>query len=268
MALDRGSYHHVGIEDLWATALKEGRTLFVTAHLWGATSAAQTGDMLGQTTIGPWQITTANAREYGGIYGIKNEWNDRQVASYLEARPFVQARIAADFIEGSYSEYGRRSPFGIQRYFWLEGFQQKKIGQGVWYASVLAKNPASMPQTGFYAKQLLLGSRFNPEGLLYWLYRSGDEGAVRDTLTLWKSRGFEIAAEDLDHCSCNQEFRDWLLRTLAQIHNPKSEIRNPRLKGGTGKGPIPPLGMRGLKGLSYVAFLRSFSSCRSLSISR
>lgn len=213
--LQLGDYKLVGLEDLWATALKEGRPLFASNHLWGATTATQTGDMLGQTTIGPWQITIANTKELGAGYGIQPDWNDAQIISFLKLRPRLQARLAADFIEKSYGELGLRAPQAIQRYFWLDGFQQKKIGQGPWYASVLAKNPGEMPQTGFYAKQLLLGSRFNPEGLLYWLYRSGDEDSVRSALKVWRESGFEITIEDLEHCACDQTFRDWLRALLS-----------------------------------------------------
>lgn len=222
-ALSGGQYQLVGLEDLWATALKEGRTLFPNKRLWGATSPIQTGDMLGQTTIGPWQITIANAREFGAGHGVVKTWSDSQVVSFLESSPAVQARISADFIEDSYVRYGRRAPYAIQSYFWLDAFARKKIGQGAWYASVLAKSPEQMAQTGFYAKQLLLGSRFNPEGLLYWLYRTGDETAVRDTLALWNQKGYPISTEDLDYCSCDPSFRDWL---ADKIRNSQSEIHN------------------------------------------
>lgn len=222
-ALSEGHYELVGMEDLWATALKEGRTLFSSKKLWSATPPGQTEDMLGQTTIGPWQITIANAREFGALHGVVKTWSDSQVSSFLETRPVVQARIAADFIEASYSNFGRRAPLAIQSYFWLEAFAEKRIGQGPWYASVLSKSPGQMTQTGFYAKQMLLGSRFNPEGLLYWLYRTGDEPAVRETLALWKLKGYEISTEDLEYCSCEREFREWL---SDKIRNLKSEIRN------------------------------------------
>ena len=208
--MSRRDYRWVGLEDLWATALKEGRTLFTGSRPWGATLPGETGDMLGQTTVGPWQITIANAREYGAACGVEKSWDDNRVIAFLESQPAVQARISADFIEESYREYGRRTPLAMQRYFWLDGFLQKKIGQGAWYNSVLAKTAAGMAATGFYAKQLLLGSRFNPEGLLYWLYRTGDEDGVRETLAAWKEKGHEILPQDLDHCSCDTDFRIWL----------------------------------------------------------
>lgn len=170
--------------------------------------------MLGQTTIGPWQITLANARDYGPRCGVQPEWEDRALISYLQSHPVIQACLAAEFIEASYRDLGRRSPLAIQRYFWLDGYLQKKIGLGPWYCSVLAKDQQHMSQTGFYAKQLLLGSRYNPEGLLYWLYRTGDEPAVRETLRLWEEKGHPIRIDDLNHCACNNEFRLWLKRIL------------------------------------------------------
>src|SRR5205085_1833699 len=134
----------VGIEDLWATALKEGKNRFNQRNMWGATGPAQTGDMLGQTTIGPWQITIENARELGATYGVSSNFSSADLISFLENRPKLQARIAADFLQESYTQYGKRSPWAMQRYFWLEAFREKKIGQGHWYDSVLAKNPKDM----------------------------------------------------------------------------------------------------------------------------
>jgi len=214
-AISGEPYHLVGIEDLWATALKEGRTLFDSKKLWGPTGPAQTKDMLGQTTIGPWQITLANAREYGAPYGIHNEWTDSQLISFVQGQPGTQARLAADFIEDSYRDYGLRSPLAVQRYFWLDGFLQKKIGQGPWYNSVLALHPNEMSQTGFYAKQLLLGSRYNPDGLLYWLWISGDEEAIRATLDRWKRDGHPITPTDLKYCGCEPAFGSFLKKILA-----------------------------------------------------
>jgi hypothetical protein len=126
----------------------------------------------------------------------------------------LQARLAADFIEDSYRVYGRRTPYAIQRYFWLEAFRQKKIGQGAWYNNVLARAPAEMKNTGFYAKQFVLGSRFNPEGLLYWLYVTGDEPAIREILSVWSKNGYPITKADLSHCSCNPAFRAYLQKLL------------------------------------------------------
>src|SRR5690242_11044263 len=60
----------VGLEDLWAHALKEGRLLFNKPEArWGKTGPKETADMLGQTTIGVWQITVRNVqKEYGPPY--------------------------------------------------------------------------------------------------------------------------------------------------------------------------------------------------------
>src|SRR5262245_53346001 len=198
-----------GLEDLWATALKEGRTLFRSDRLWKATGPGETGDMLGQTTIGPWQITIENAREYGSVYGVQSDWSTSKVAAFLEQHPELQAKIAHDFIEESYRNLGRRTPMAIQRYFWLDGYLQKKIGQGPWHASVLAK-PGAMENTGFYAKQLLLGSRFNPQGLLYWLYISEDKAGIQETLRTWFDAGYPVTESDLAHCSCDPKFQEFL----------------------------------------------------------
>ncbi len=196
-AIRNGNYRNVGIEDLWTTALQEGKSLFGTGKLWSVTGPAKTGDMLGQTTIGPWQITLQKIAGSGPPYP-----------------PQLQARIAADLIEESYRRLGKRAPLAIQRYFWLEAFEQKKIGQGFWYSSVLAKNPAEMKNTGFYAKQIVLGSRFNSRGLLYWLYVTGDENAIRYVLRTWSQSAYPIQPEDLQYCACDGEFRRYLSRIL------------------------------------------------------
>lgn len=201
-ALQSGNYHLVGIEDLWAIALKEGMNLFDSPRLWSATGPQQTGDMLGQTTVGPWQITLETVRIYVTHHGMQQQLSDSGVIQYVEDRPEPQAMIAADYIEESYRTYGVRTPYALQNYFWLEGFLQKKIGQGPWYASVLAKDPEQMRNTGFYAKQLLLGSRFNPHGLLYWLYITDDTLRIRRTLESWQASENAITMEDLRHCDC------------------------------------------------------------------
>jgi hypothetical protein len=209
-ALEEGSYQYVGIEDLWAVALKEGKNRFGNPKLWSATTAQQTGDMLGQTTIGPWQITLQNIRLYGTPYGISKDWEDSELIAFLETRPVVQAHLAADLLEAAYNSYGKRTPYALQSYFWLDGFLQKKIGQGPWYDSVLARDPAAMRNTGFYAKQLLLGSRFNPQGLLYWLWITGDDAAIKEALEAWRDHGYPITSDDLDHCNCEPPFQDYL----------------------------------------------------------
>ncbi len=201
-AIQNGNYRQTGIEDLWTTALQEGKSLFGTGRLWSVTGPAKTGDMLGQTTIGPWQITAQTLQNY----------------KTTDISPKLQARIAADLIEKSYDRLGKRAPLAIQSYFWLEAFEQKRIGQGPWYNSVLAKSPAEMKNTGFYAKQIILGSRFNSRGLLYWLHVTGDEDAIRDVLRTWSRNGYPIRKEDLQHCDCDVEFRRHLLRLLPQRH--------------------------------------------------
>jgi hypothetical protein len=209
-ALLRHKRRLAGLEDLWAFALKEGRTRFGRADLWETTGPQTTGDMLGQTTIGPWQLTIDNARIFGAAYGLQPDWSGAMVARFLRSRPAIQADLAADFVEHSYALHGRRTPEAIQSYFWLEAFLKGEIGQGPWYASVLGRTPEERKNTGFYAKQLLLGSRTNPQGLLFWLYITGDHGAVRETIDAWKRAGHPVAPEDLAHCSCEPDFRRYL----------------------------------------------------------
>jgi hypothetical protein len=194
---ERGEAQLVGLEDLWAHALKEGASLFNKPDkLWGKTTAEETRDMLGQTTIGPWQMTIQNVREiYGPPYGVKKDWTNTQAYEYVRAHPEIQAKMIIDYIQLSYTDYGVRGPYAIQRYFWLEAYVKGEIGQGDWQKSPVAsppdgnwKNltPAMMRDTGFYAKQLLLGSRYNQYGLLFWLYVTQDANAIRDTLRTWK----------------------------------------------------------------------------------
>jgi hypothetical protein len=78
----------------------------------------------------------------------------------------------------------------------------------------VALHPREMSQTGFYAKQLLLGSKYNPEGLLYWLWITGEEEAIRTTLDRWKHDGYPVTQKDLEHCSCDPNFQTFLKRML------------------------------------------------------
>ena len=39
--------------------------------------------------------------------------------------------------------------------------------------------------TGFYAKQILLGTDYNRRGLLYWLWVTDDHAAIKATLQAW-----------------------------------------------------------------------------------
>ena len=195
--LDR--WPDVGLEDLWAHALKEGRSLFPNPNArWGRTGPRETKDMIGQTTIGPWQITIDNVRrDYGLPYGIHNDWPQRRVFEFCEQRPRVQAGMICDYIQRSYSTLGVRSPYAIQRYFWLEAFAKREIGQGAWDKSVLPVppdgdwrklTPEMKADTGFYAKQILLGTPSNPRGLVHWLWITGDTDAIHQTLATWSTQ--------------------------------------------------------------------------------
>ena len=189
----------VGLEDLWAHAIQEGRSLFNNPKArWGRTGPRETKDMNGQTTVGPWQLTIGNiTAEYGVPYGVHADWPEGKVFDFCEAHPGVQVGMICDYIQKSYSKFGTRSPFAIQRYFWLEAFVRNEIGQGQWDKSVLPVppdgdyqklTPAMKADTGFYAKQILLGYDENPHGLLYWLWVTGDLDAISATLAAWKNQ--------------------------------------------------------------------------------
>lgn len=203
-----GRWPLVGLEDLWVEAIQEGAGLFNQPdRRWGLTTAAETKDMLGQTTIGPWQITVTNVKtKYGLPYGVNPDWPDAKVYTYCRDHPEIQARMICDYIQEAYTKYGRRGPYGIQRYFWLEGYTRGWIGQGAWDKSVLPEPPGGdwtrltpemKADTGFYAKQILVGWRGNPRGLLYWLWVTGDVDAIRDTLRTWRDQRLMVWDESI-----------------------------------------------------------------------
>ena len=194
-----GRWPDVGLEDLWSHAIKEGRGLFADPTTrWGRPTAARARDVVGQTTIGPWQMTLRNVqRLYGQPYGVRYDWPAADVFRFVEDRPGVQAGMICDYVATSYASLGPRGPLAIQRYFWLSAFVKGDIGQAAWDRGVLPEAPDGDPakltyamrrQTGFYAKQILLGTRANPRGLLYWLWVTGDLDAIRATLLAWKQQ--------------------------------------------------------------------------------
>jgi hypothetical protein len=225
----------------------EGRSLFNRPdRLWGVTPPAETLDMVGQTTIGPWQMTDWNMREhYGAPYGIRRDWSLAELVAYCLEHPGVQARMIADYMQAAYSRWGRRSPHGIQHYFWLEAFLKGEIGQGAWDAPVLVLpdaagrwdvTPDAMRRTGFYAKQVVMGHGHNPHGLLFWLWTAGDEPGIRAVLVAWRDQrrwawdettkapvetadpgGFAIRPEDVRQCPCHPEFRDAVRRVAEEV---------------------------------------------------
>ncbi|MCP4245512.1 MAG: hypothetical protein GY778_00540, partial [bacterium] len=206
----QGRWSAVGLEDLWVEAIQEGAGLFNTpSRRWGKTTAEETKDMIGQTTIGPWQITITNVRtKYGLPYGVDPSWPDAKVYAYCRNNPEIQVKMIADYVQEAYTRYGQRGPYGIQRYFWLEGYTRGWIGQGQWDKSVLPEPPDGdwrklteemKADTGFYAKQILVGWRGNPHGLLYWLWVTGDLEGARDALRMWRDQKrmiWDEAAED------------------------------------------------------------------------
>ncbi|MBN1513330.1 MAG: hypothetical protein JXB13_15040 [Phycisphaerae bacterium] len=243
----KGHWPAVGLEDLFAEAVQEGAGLFNDPdRRWGRTTAVETKDMLGQTTIGPWQITIDNVRHiYGRPYGITPDWPEEKVYTYCRDHPDVQARMIADYIQEAYTKYGRRGPYGIQRYFWLEAYVRGRIGQGRWDEPVLPTppdgdwtklTPEMKADTGFYAKQILLGWRGNPRGLLYWLCVTGDEDAIRAALRTWRDQrrmewdettgdavltnqpgGFAVRPEDLRHMERFPECHAMVTRLAREV---------------------------------------------------
>lgn len=201
----------VGIEDLWTHALQEGSVLFNQPdRRWGHTTAEETGDMIGQTTIGPWQMTVTNIQNiYGPRYGVQPGWTPAEVNDFCREHPEVQAMMIADYIDLSYALFGRRTPYAIQRYFWLEPYVRGEIGQAAdWTRSPVARPPEGgtwqdltddmRRDTGFYAKQVLLGHPHQQRGLIHWLLVTGDEEGARDALRAWRDQPRLVARDTID----------------------------------------------------------------------
>lgn len=242
-----GKWKDVYLEELWTHALQEGLALFNTPRLWGPTPAEETGDMLGQLTVGPWQMTLQNIKIYGLPYGGNSSWSDKEWLSWVRSHPEVQAKMICDFLQNLCDQYGKFSIYCIQAYFWLEPFVKGEIGQGPWYKSPVAKSPTGRwqditpedkRQTGCYAKQILLGNWYNPHGLLYWLYVTNDEQTIRYIIDLWNKKqrkyrwdeiqkiavpteekliGYEIKEDDIIYCNCHPEFKEYIKNIIRQI---------------------------------------------------
>lgn len=241
----------VELADLWAECLQEGRSLFDKPdRLWGPTGPAETLDLIGQTTLGPWQLTDWNIRDvYGAPYGVKQEWKLSELSDFCRAHPEVHAKMIADYIQNAYGTYGTRSPYGIQQYFWLEAYLKGEIGQGDWRKPVLVMpekpgmkpniTPETMKQTGFYAKQILLGHGHNPHGLLFWLWVAQDDAGITAALTRWRDQkrwtwdaekkspqrtdapgGFAVRPDDVKGCACHPAFGPALRALVAAVHRP------------------------------------------------
>ena len=134
---------------------------------------------------------------FGIPYGIRPDWPEAKVYAFCRDHPEVQAKMIADYIQNSYSKYGHRGPYAIQNYFWFEAYVRGWIGQGEWDKSVLAEAPGGdwrkltpemKANTGFYAKQVLVGHRGNPQGMLFWFWAAGDTQTVRETLRTWRDQ--------------------------------------------------------------------------------
>ncbi len=195
-----GEYKLISIEDLWVEALQEGKILFNKPHniRWGVTPAKMTGDMLGQTTVGPWQMTIWNIKKnYGPKYGITQKMSNKDIVNWCIKNPIYQARMIADYIENAYEKYGKRNPYAIQSYFWLDAYVKGEIGQSKkWWKSPVAKppigktykdlTPEMKKDTGFYAKQIVCGTPHQPYGLLFWLAYNDKEKEIAQLLHTWK----------------------------------------------------------------------------------
>lgn len=205
--MDEGTL--VGLEDLWAHSLQEGLILFNQPdRLWGRTTAEETADMIGQTTVGPWQMTIWNIRDnYGPRYGVDPNWSNAEINSFCRRHPEIQAKMIIDYIQLSYESFGERSPYAIQRYFWLEAYVRGDIGQSDdWTRSPVAHPPAGgtwedltdemKADTGFYAKQVLMGTNYTDTGLLFWLAVTGDTDAIRDVLRTWRDQRRIVIPEE------------------------------------------------------------------------
>lgn len=201
----------VGLEDVWSHSLQEGLALFNKPdQLWGRTTAKQTADMIGQTTIGPWQMTLWNIRDnYGPRYGIDPAWANAELYAFCREHPDIQAKMIIDYIQLSYETFGQRTPYAIQRYFWLEPFVKGELGQAEdWTKSVVAKpppggswqdlTPAMKADTGFYAKQILMGAPYTKSGLLFWLHVTEDADGARDVLRTWRDQKKIVVADDIE----------------------------------------------------------------------
>ena len=194
-----GKWPDVELTDLWAHAIKEGSVLFnAPERRWGKTGPEETADIIGQTTIGPWQMTIQNVKhKYGPKYGVDPAWDDEAVYTFCRDNPKVQASMISDLIQENYDLLGKRSPYAIQCYFWLEAYAKREIGQGPWDKRVLPTapdgdwkklTPEMKADTGFYAKQLVCGSPTNHYGLLYWLAVTEKDAEIADLLRTWKNQ--------------------------------------------------------------------------------
>lgn len=233
-----GRWPDVGLEDLWTHAIKEGGILFNKPDTrWAKTGPQETKDMLGQTTIGPWQITVTNVKnKYGQPYGVSPDWPDGDVFAYCKARPSMQAGMISDYIQEAYAQYGRRSPYAIQKYFWLEAFVKDEISQGAWDKSVLPNppdgdwrklTPEMKADTGFYAKQIVCGTKENPLGLLWWMWVSGDTDGIAGLIRTWRQQPVRVwDAETASARSTGESTRRFSLQPADLIYLPTAQCRD------------------------------------------
>ncbi len=158
---------------------------------------------VGQQFIGPWNLTTMQCYHFGAPYGVKTDMTDDQLADFLKQNPKVQAIIASLRLQDLYSKYGKRGPYSLQAYFDLGDFIEGKVGQGKWDDPVTPSrnsvaDPKALAATGFFAKQVLLGSKAgveggtgaleSPYGILYWLWAVHDNDGIKRSLLTWRDQ--------------------------------------------------------------------------------
>ena len=117
------------------------------------------------------------------------------------------------------------------------------MGQGPWTNSPVAKPPSGnwkditpemMRNTGFYAKQVLLGNNYNQNTLLFWLWVTGDEEGILETLRAWRDQkklvwkddrgvptdepgNFAIQPEDVIFPEKYPQFREYLKGLVKRV---------------------------------------------------
>ena len=223
----------VDLVDLWSLALMQGIESFRKPDLiWGILQPQTVSLDEADTLVGPWRLSmTWVIFNYGTEYGYQPGWSLPKKEKYFWKHPEVQAKIAADFIQDIYANYGKRSPYALQSYYSLDLFLTDKIGKGPW------SDPIDMAQkfSGFAGKQILLGNNYNVHGLLYWLWTVGDLKGVRETLMSWQNQSkwvlddtvgyritdtpgnFGIKIEDLIYCNCHPEYKKEIKKIIYSL---------------------------------------------------
>ncbi len=197
----------VELTDLWAVVSQEGT--YVTAgnilNYWGMNYGDGTLRAMEETRddtfIGPWRLDTKDILKYGPDCGATGTL-DQIIQSFADNSK-LEVMIVASKLQDLYAQFGKRSPYALQSYFNLEAYLKGEIGQGKWDDYILVKYPPVTPEklkaTGFYGKQLLMGSNTDPSyhyiaklecpyGMMYWIWVSRDYDGIKQTLLTWKNQ--------------------------------------------------------------------------------